>query len=138
LLLILLLTLVGLALLALAVILGIAAWVAHNMTLVKRLPVYGHPSQFDLVYEDVTFPSRRDKVPLKGWYLPAASDQRGIVLVQGQEHHRNSPGIRALQLGRDLVEYGFSVLLFDFRGRASLRASGTPAATGSSGMCWGR
>jgi fermentation-respiration switch protein FrsA (DUF1100 family) len=117
LLLILLLTLGGLALLALAIILGIAAWVAHNMTLLKRVPVYGHPSEFGLVYEDVTFPSRNDKVLLRGWYLPAPSDQRCIVLVQGQEHHRNSPGIRALQLGRDLVGHGFSVLLFDFRGR---------------------
>ena len=65
-LLILLLTLGGLALLALIIILGIAAWVAHNMTLLKRVPVYGHPSQFGLVYEDVTFPSKNDNVPLRG------------------------------------------------------------------------
>jgi uncharacterized protein len=120
-LLILLLTLGGLAFLALAVILGIAAWVAHSVTLVKRVPVYGHPSQFGLVYEDVTFLSRNDKVSLSGWYLSTPADRRCIVLAQGQEHHRNSPGIRALQLGRDLVEHGFSVLLFDFRGRGESR-----------------
>jgi uncharacterized protein len=137
-LLILLLTLGGLALLALIIILGIAAWVAHNMTLLKRVPVYGHPSQFGLVYEDVTFPSKNDNVPLRGWYLPAAPDQRCIVLIQGQEHHRNSPGIRPLQLGWDLVEYGFSVLLFDFRGGESPGASGTQAAIGSSGTSWGQ
>ena len=112
-----LLALGGLALLALLIIFGIATWVAHHLTLVKRLPVQGHPSQFGLAYEDVVFPSRKDQVPLRGWYLPTAQDQRCVILVQGQEHHRNSPGIRALSLGADLVQRGFSVLLFDFRGR---------------------
>ncbi len=116
-LLIVLLALGGLAILVLLAILGISAWVAHNMTLVRRFPVYGHPSQFGLTYEDVTFPSRKDRIPLRGWYLPSQLDNRCIILVQGQEHHRNSPGIRALALGRDLVGHGFSVLLFDFRGR---------------------
>ena len=77
----------------------------------------GHPTELGLEYEDVTFPSRRDKVPLRGWYLPAAGDDRCIILVAGEEHHRNSPGIRALALGGDLVAQGFNVLLFDFRGR---------------------
>jgi len=107
----------GAAVVALLTIFSIAAWVAYQLTGVKRLPVYGHPSQFGLTYEDVVFPSRRDRIPLCGWYLPTPQDGRCIILIQGQEHHRNSPGIRALALGRDLVQQGFSVLLFDFRGR---------------------
>lgn len=87
------------------------------MTLTDRVPVRGHPTEFGLEFEDVTFPSRRDKVPLQGWYLPATPDQRCIILIQGQAHNRNSPGIRSLRLGRDLVRRGYSVLLFDFRGR---------------------
>jgi fermentation-respiration switch protein FrsA (DUF1100 family) len=79
--------------------------------------VSGHPSQFGLPWEDVTFLSRGDEVPLSGWYLPTTADDRCIILIQGTEHHRNSPGIKSLQLGRDLVDYGFSVLLFDFRAR---------------------
>lgn len=112
-----LLVLGSLAVLISLAIAGIAIWVAHNMTLVRRFPVYGHPSDFHLAYEEVTFPSRDDRVPLRGWYLPAPPDRRCIILIQGEEHHRNSPGIRALALGRDLVARGFSVLLFDFRGR---------------------
>lgn len=112
-----LLALGGLALLALFTIFAMAAWVAHNLTRVRRIPVSGHPSQFGLTYEDVVFPSRRDRIPLHGWYLPTTQDHRCVILVQGQDHHRNSPGIRALALGRDLVQRDFSVLLFDFRGR---------------------
>lgn len=107
----------GLALFGLITVVGIATWLAHKMTQVERYPVFGHPSQFGLAHEEVIFPSRRDRVPLSGWYLPAAPDARCIILIHGQEHHRNSRGIRALELGRDLAEHGFSVLLFDFRGR---------------------
>ena len=101
--------------------LAYAAWVAHRLTAVERVSVTGHPSQFGLPWEDVTFPSRGDEVILSGWYLPTAADDRCIILIQGTEHHRNSPGIRALRLGRDLVDRGFSVLLFDFRARGKSR-----------------
>ena len=112
-----LLVLGGLLILLLGTILGIATWVAHQLTLVDRVPVYDHPASHDLDYEEVEFPSRYDHVPLRGWYLPATPDTRCIIMLQGELHHRNSPGIRALELGRDLVQRGFSVLLYDFRGR---------------------
>ena len=107
----------GLILIVLLGIIGYAAWIAHKLTVMERVPVGGHPSKMGLRWEDVTFPSRGDEVPLSGWYLPGGEDDRCIVLIQGTDHHRNSPGISALQLGRDLVDRGFSVLLFDFRAR---------------------
>jgi dipeptidyl aminopeptidase/acylaminoacyl peptidase len=107
----------GLTVFVLGIVLGISAWVAHEMTQTRRLPVYGHPTELGLDYEDVTFQSKNDKIPLKGWDLRTPSDSRCIIFIQGQDHHRNSPGIRALQLGRDLVNQDYSVLLFDFRGR---------------------
>jgi uncharacterized protein len=124
----LLLALAGLALLILLAIIASAAWVAHKMTVLERVPVSGHPSQLGLQWEDVNFPSRGDQVPLSGWYLPTAEDDRCIILIQGIDHHRNSPGIRALQLGRDLVERGFSVLLFDLRARGE--SGGTRSTAG--------
>jgi fermentation-respiration switch protein FrsA (DUF1100 family) len=113
----LLILVLGSGLLVLATIGGIAAWVAHQLTLVDRVPVYDDPSRHGLVYEEVEFPSRYDHIPLRGWYLPALPDNRCIILLQGELHHRNSPGIRALELGCDLVQVGFSVLLYDYRGR---------------------
>ncbi len=65
-----LLTLAGYVLLVLLVVISYAAWVAHKMTVMERVPVDGHPSQLDLDWEDVTVPSRGDRVPLRGWYLP--------------------------------------------------------------------
>lgn len=98
-------------------VMGYAVWVAHNKTLVERIPVFGNPAQLGLPWENVSFTSRNDEVSLEGWYLPSKGDNRCIILVQGTEHHRNSPSINALRLGGNLVNRGFSVLLFDFRGR---------------------
>ena len=112
-----LLVLTGLILIGLLAIIGYAALVGHKLTVMERVSVGGHPSILGLRWEDVTFPSRGDEVTLSGWYLPTGEDDRCIVLIQGTDHHRNSPGISALQLGRDLVDRGFSVLLFDFRAR---------------------
>ena len=123
-----LLMLGGLVVLALATIVGIAAWVAHQMTVVERVPVYDHPARHGLAYEDVTFPSRYDHIPLRGWYLPAAPDTRCIIMLQGELHHRNSPGIGALELAKALVHHGFSVLLYDYRGRGE--SGGTRSSAG--------
>lgn len=113
----LILYLLALVFLVLLVIFGYAVWTAHKMTLMERVPVSGHPSRLGLEWKDVVFRSRNDDVVLSGWYLPAEKDDRCIILNQGTQNHRNAPEIRALQLGRDLVEHGFSVLLFDFRAR---------------------
>ncbi len=112
-----LLSLACFTLLAGILVVGYSIWVVHKTTAVDRISVSGHPSLLGLSWEDVNFPSRGDEIQLSGWYLSTETDDRCIILIQGTGHHRNSPQIRALRLGRDLVEHNFSVLLFDFRGR---------------------
>ena len=114
------LLLISVAALAALIVLAMfayGAWVAHNLTLQERMPVSGHPMQLGLPWEDVAFPSRGDAVPLVGWYLPAPGDSRSVIVIQGTDQHRNDPATRALELGRDLVDRRFSVLLFDLRAR---------------------
>ena len=113
----LLLSVAGLAALIVLVMFAYGAWIAHHLTLQERMPVSGHPMQLGLPWEDVAFPSRGDAVPLVGWYLPAPGDSRSVIVLQGTDQHRNDPAIRALELGRDLVDRRFSVLLFDLRAR---------------------
>jgi len=43
-----------------------------------RTPVLHSPSEQDLAYEDVSFPSR-DGVPLEGWFIPAPGSRRLII-----------------------------------------------------------
>lgn len=99
------------------VVLGALNYLAWSRTQVERLPLWQHPSDFSILHEDVVFPARGERLLLRGWYLPAGKDERCVILVQGEEHHRNSPGIQALLLARDLTVRGYSVLLFDLRAR---------------------
>ena len=104
------------------------AWVAHKMTMTERVSVTGDPSHLGLHWEDVAFLSRGDGISLNGWYLLEGNDDRCIILIHGVDHHRNDPQIRSLQLGNDLVERGFSVLLFDLRARGE--SGGTRSSEG--------
>ena len=104
------------------------AWVAHKMTMTERVSVTGDPSHLGLQWEDVAFLSRGDGISLNGWYLLEGNDDRCIILIHGVDQHRNDPQIRSLQLGNDLVERGFSVLLFDLRARGE--SGGTRSSEG--------
>ena len=112
---------------SLAVLTGLLAHsyvLARAATRVERWRLHDHPSRRGLAWEDVSFPSS-DGVSLRGWYLPAGDGVRCVVMVQGEEHHRDSPAIRALELAGDLVKQRFSVLLFDLRGRGESGGRGS-------------
>ena len=89
----LLLGLAGLGFLVPLAKIAYGSWIAHKMTVMERVAVDGHPTRLGLVWKDVEFPSRGDGVLLSGWYLPAAEDDRCIILIQGTHGHRNVPQI---------------------------------------------
>lgn len=109
------------------VVLGALVYLGWSRTQVERLPVWQHPSEFNILHEDVVFPARGERLLLRGWYLSAGKDERCVILVQGEEHHRNSPGIQALLLARDLTIRGYSVLLFDLRARGESQGARSTA-----------
>jgi pimeloyl-ACP methyl ester carboxylesterase len=69
-----------------------------------------------LVFQDVSFASRVDRVELKGWFLPSDSDSV-LLIVHGGFQNRVDPIVHTLELSRDLVNRGYNILLFDLRGR---------------------
>jgi len=69
------------------------------------------PANHDLPGEEAQFPSR-DGLLLGGWWIPAAGDARGtVVLCSGQNGSLDKDIPQAVPLQRA----GFNVLLFDFR-----------------------
>lgn len=69
------------------------------------------PANHDLPGEEAQFPSR-DGLSLGGWWIPAAGDARGtVVLCSGQNGSLDKDIPQAVPLQRA----GFNVLLFDFR-----------------------
>ena len=95
---------------------GISVVVAEQLTKPYRRPLSSSPAIFGLQYEDVTFPSTDDAVPLRGWFLPAAGSDRVVVIVHGRNSNRTGDQGELVPHAEALVERGYNALLFDFRG----------------------
>jgi fermentation-respiration switch protein FrsA (DUF1100 family) len=107
----------------LIVYLGISWYIAHSVMRVPRLPLYDTPASVGLAYEDVSFPSRTDKLTLRGWYI-AGKKTFTVIILTGMRQNRVDYGIGVLDIARDLIAKGYNVLLFDLRGRGQSEGSG--------------
>jgi pimeloyl-ACP methyl ester carboxylesterase len=83
---------------------------------IPRLPVNVSPSSVSLTYEEVSFSGRGDSLTLKGWFLPGQGNDV-IILVNGGYQTRIDDTADTLGLAHDLVQKGYSILLFDQHGR---------------------
>jgi uncharacterized protein len=83
---------------------------------IPRLPINGSPASVGLAFHGVTFDSRIDKIPLEGWFLPS-SGNAVLVMINGGFQNRIDPVVDTLGLAHDLTQKGYSILLFDLRGR---------------------
>jgi fermentation-respiration switch protein FrsA (DUF1100 family) len=107
----------------LVVYLGISWYIARSIMKVPRLPLGDTPASVGLAYEDVSFPSRVDKLTLKGWYI-AGKKTFTIIIVTGMHQNRVDYSIGVLDMAVDLVKRGYNVLLFDLRGRGESEGNG--------------
>ena len=103
--------------LALVVYVLISFLIAQGVTKADRNPQEDHPSNYNLEFEDVEFPSRRGDVALSGWYLPGRSSSPNLIFVHGNGSVRS--GDNAVELAARMVELGYNVLMFDLRGHGS-------------------
>ncbi len=105
----------GFTVAVLGTVLGISLYAAYSMTKVVRAPFEKKPDNLGLKYEDVSF-SSRDGLALSGWWLEAGDSNRVIVMIHGANGHRADPGIKMLDIAREMVNAGYNVLMFDLRG----------------------
>ena len=94
---------------------GIALLAAATLTKPRRRALESSPAVFDLAYEDVTFTSTGDGIPLRGWFLPAAGSDRVVVITHGRNSTRTGDDGELVPHAAALVGAGFNALLFDFR-----------------------
>lgn len=95
---------------------------------VPRTPVLRRPDEYDMQYEDVSFPSM-DGIALEGWYIPAKNKSNKIVVCNhfspgnryGYAGHikpwRNAGGfeVNFLPKYKALNDAGYNILAYDLR-----------------------
>ena len=114
---------------------GVSFYIATQMQIGTRLPIYATPASLGLQYKDVTFPSRYDNLQIKGWFIPGIlsngqlTSQRTILMVHGIDNNRADKNAGLLHFSSDLAHHGFAVLAFDLRGNGE-----SPAAPRSFGL----
>ena len=112
----------GAALVAPLVYLGISAWVARRLAFSKPLAIDETPAVAGLDFHDVSFRSRDNGVPLRGWLIPGIGGdgqptlERTVIAVHGAWQNRTDPAVGLLDLCCALARAGFAVLTFDMRG----------------------
>jgi fermentation-respiration switch protein FrsA (DUF1100 family) len=93
------------------------------MLKLPRFPLDKTPDSVGLTYENVSFLSRSDSTLLRGWYLPGRKNLT-LIIANGGAQNRVDSETGTLEISRDLVEKGYNLLLFDFRGRGESEGEG--------------
>ncbi len=102
---------------------GLSALGAALVMRVPRLPLTATLAGTGLKYESVSFPSRVDGALLKGWLVEGSRDC-AVIVVHGGFQNRVDDTVGTIDLTRDLSERGYSVVLFDLRGRGESAGRG--------------
>ena len=105
----------GILLLVILAIAGIAVKVGWSLTHPDRIRVSVPAMARGLKLQNVSFPSRMDKIQLKGWFVPAQGSQKTIIFVHGYRNNRLQENVPAIAAAGELVRKGYNVLLFDLR-----------------------
>ncbi|MDD4924431.1 MAG: alpha/beta hydrolase [Dehalococcoidales bacterium] len=113
-------SIIGILVLVYVILSTLAAYV---LVRIPRLPLRDNPSSIGLEYEDVSFPSRKDKLTLKGWYMPGKKAFT-IIVITGMRQNRVDYRINSLNMAKGFVDKGFNVLFFDQRGRGESEGQG--------------
>jgi pimeloyl-ACP methyl ester carboxylesterase len=89
------------------------AWV---LTMGTHTPLSVPATSIGRVDEDVSFPSRVDRLTLRGWLFHASpSNGRSVVFVHGWQGNRVDTDSGLWQKARDMLQHGYDALLFDLR-----------------------
>lgn len=101
--------------------LAISAYVGWNLTHPAHNKIVETPVKYDLKYESISFTSQLDSIELKGWWIPAQSNNnitnsnKTVIFGHGYRDTRDMSKIHALALAKRIAQEGYNVMLFDFR-----------------------
>ena len=104
---------------AISVYFSISYYALYRLIHPKPKPLNFNPSEISQNYEDVAFKSGIDNLNISGWFFKSDMNDKTIILVSGSDRNRIDPGYGTGNVVKDLLNHGYNVLLFDFRGRGN-------------------
>jgi fermentation-respiration switch protein FrsA (DUF1100 family) len=96
----------------LATYFGISAYTIDRLSRPERHALTSTPAEYGMTYEDVSFKSAVDDIPLSGWYIDSHGD-KVIVMMHGRNGVRD--GGEAMEIASRLYNRGYDLFMFDFR-----------------------
>ena len=111
---ILLIAAVALLTILVAAYFGISAYTADKLSKPDRKALTSTPAEYGLKYEDVSFNSTVDNIPLSGWLIDSPGD-KAIIMLHGKDQTRDRDEA-FLEKASIFVQNNYDVLMFDFRG----------------------
>ncbi len=97
---------------------GLVAGASHYLNSLQQLvrdTAIEAPSDYGLEYTDVSFPTS-DGLTIRGWWLEAHPGAPVVIFLHGTAANRATPAGRVFGIARQLIQHGYSLLMFDFRG----------------------
>lgn len=91
---------------------GVSAYAADKLSRPERFALTSKPSDLGLKYEDVSFTSTVDNIPLSGWYIDSPGDAV-VMMMHGRNGRRD--GGDALEIASKIAAHNYDVFMFDFR-----------------------
>src|SRR5438067_10099181 len=101
---------------------AISSYIAEQLVYEAPKAIVKTPASQALRFANVNFPSRDDRINLKGWLIPGVlpdgrlTVDRVIVVVHGTRTNRESPGDLLLELTEELARHGLVVISIDMLG----------------------
>ncbi|MBV1885858.1 MAG: alpha/beta fold hydrolase [Parvibaculaceae bacterium] len=85
------------------------------------------PADRGLAFEEFTLTSRTDDIKLEGWWIPAENPKGIFLFIHGANGSKEGQYLESLNLYRDMVSAGYTVVAPDLRnhGTSGRSASGT-------------
>jgi uncharacterized protein len=105
------------------VYIGLSVLGSYKAMAIPRLPLIYRASDLGIAYEDVSFKDRPGDITLRGWFLPGTNG-KVIAVVHGGFQNRIDENVDTADMARALVVKGYSILLFDLRGRGESEGRG--------------
>ena len=109
---------------------------AFQLTLGNHRPLGADGSVVEPTLENVSFPSRTDRITLRGWLFKSPLPSgRSEIVVHGFQQNRVNADFGGVALSKDLLAHGYDVLLIDFAPVATATAAVSPLANSNPAIC---